>query len=73
MTFLVALKNSHTAHDQVVVHQLPITYLPGLFDDLFYLLLRPGEFNTAIAPGTSLLILAGCAISAWRWRQLKHL
>jgi hypothetical protein len=53
------------------VFQLSPTALPGAFDDLFYLLLRPNDFVNAIAPGTSLLVLVGCSLAAWQWRQLK--
>ena len=56
---------------EVKVVQLSPTALPGAFDELFYRLLLPNDFVDAIAPGTSLLILAGCSLSAWRWRQLK--
>jgi hypothetical protein len=71
MSFLVALDGSYTSHAGVNVVQLPPTTLPGAFDDLFYLLLRPNDLFAAVAPGTSLLILAGCILSVWRWRQLK--
>ena len=71
MSFLVSLDGSFTSHAGVNVVQLPPTALPGAFDDLFYLLLRPNDSVVAIAPGTSLLVLAGCSFSVWRWRQLK--
>jgi hypothetical protein len=71
MSFLVSLDGSFTSHAGVNVVQLPPTTLPGAFDDLFYLLLRPDDSVVAIAPGTSLLVLAGCSFSVWRWRQLK--
>jgi hypothetical protein len=71
MSFLVSLQDSITAHDGVNVVQLPPTALPGIFDDVFYLLLRADESAAAIAPGTSLLILVGFCISLARWRQLK--
>jgi hypothetical protein len=69
MTFLVALKNSRTAHDQILVTQLPLASLPGVFDDLFYHLLP--DYPRIAAPGTSLLVLVGCLLSALRWRQMK--
>ena len=69
MTFWVALKDSHTAHDHVAVIQLPPTSLPGAFDDIFYHLLN--GYYVRRAPGTSLLVLVGCLLSALRWRQLK--
>ncbi len=71
MSFLISLGGSFTVHAGINVVQLPPTILSGAFDDLFYLLLRPDESATAIAPGTSLLVLVGCSFSVWRWRQLK--
>lgn len=71
LSFLVSLDGSFTVHAGINVVQLPPTILSGAFDDLFYLLLRPNESVTAIAPGTSLLVLVGCSFSVWRWRQLK--
>jgi hypothetical protein len=71
MSFLASLDGSYNIHTKVEVNQLPLTMLPGAFDDFFYLLLGSGKSETAIAPGTSLLILAGCCFSISRWRQLK--
>lgn len=71
MAFLGSLAGSYNIHTEVKVHQLPLTLLPGAFDDLFYLLLRGNDSLSAPAPGTSLLILAGCCFSVFRWRQLK--
>jgi hypothetical protein len=71
ISFLVALNGAYTAHSEVKVTQLPLTGLPGAFDDLFYLLIRPYESIDAIAPGTSLLVLTGCILSVLNWRQLK--
>src|SRR5664280_1059573 len=71
LSFLVSLQGSFTAHEGIIVRQLPTTTLPGVFDDLFYQLLRADESTAAIAPGTSLLILAGCSFTLARWRQLK--
>ena len=68
--FLAALDGSYSVHMQVEVRQLNPVILPGAFDDLFYLLSRPND-RIALAPGTSLLTLAGCCFSIWRWRQLK--
>ena len=71
MSFLGALSGSYTSHAEVHVVQLPLKCLPGLFDDFFYcLLVKTIPFN-AIAPGTSLLVLVGCVLSAWKCRQLK--
>jgi hypothetical protein len=71
MSFLVSLNGSYTTHDGISVSQLPPTTVSGAFDDLFYLMLRRDDSVTAFAPGSSLLILAGCCFSIWRWRQLK--
>jgi len=71
LSFLVALEGSYSAHQEIQVFRLERMSLPGVFDDLFYLLLREKDTNTALAPGTSLLVLAGCILSALRWRQLR--
>jgi hypothetical protein len=71
ISFLAAMAGSYTAHAKVEVMQLPPTMLPGVFDDFFYLLYRADDSLTALAPGTSLLILVGCSLSATRWRQLN--
>ncbi len=72
MSFLVSLAGSVAVqHLGVNVVQLSPTALPGAFDELFYRLLLPNDFVDALAPGTSLLVLAGCSFSVWRWRQLK--
>jgi hypothetical protein len=69
ISFLVALNNSNTAHDKVTVIQLPMTSLPGAFEDVFYHL--QSDYYGKRAPGTSLLVLVGCLLSALRWRQLR--
>lgn len=71
LPFLVSLQGAFTVHDGINVVQLPITHLPGVFDDVFYLLFRQNDFDSAIAPGGSLLILAGCCFTLTRWRQLR--
>jgi len=71
LSFLTALDGSYSSHSEVQVLQLPFVSLPGAFDDLFYLLLLKNDSLAAPAPGTSLLVLAGCILSALRWRQLK--
>lgn len=72
ISFLVSLDGAFAAqHLEVNVVQLPPMTLPGAFDDLFYLLFRPNDTFNAFAPGTSLLILAGCSLTVCRWRQLK--
>ena len=71
MSFLGALDGAHSTHSEVQVIQLPLKCLPGVFDDLFdFLLARTPSFK-ALAPETSLLVLVGCIIAAWQWRQLK--
>lgn len=71
LPFLATLAGAYTAHAEVSVVQLPPTSVAGAFDDLFYLALRPMTSEAALAPGTSLLILAGCGFSLWHWQQLK--
>ncbi len=71
LSFLVSLDGAYSAHPDVQVFQLPLMSLPGVFDDLLYLLLLMDDSLAAIAPGTSLLVLAGCILSALKWRQLK--
>ncbi len=72
LSFLAALDGSYSTLAKVeAALQLPPTDLLGAFDDLLYLLQRPNGNMTAFAPGTSLLILAGCSFSVSRWRQLK--
>jgi hypothetical protein len=72
LSFLASLDGAFTTHAGVLVTQLPLTALPGAFDDLFYLLLRADNSTGAIGPGTSLLVLVGCGLSLSRWRQLKQ-
>ena len=71
MSFFAALNGAYSVHSEVQVTQLSVASLPGAFDDLLYLLLRMDDAFAAIAPGTSLLVLAGCILSALEWRQLK--
>jgi len=71
MSFLVALENSYSLHSDVRVTQLPFVSLPGIFDDLFFLLPLKDDSFASVAPGTSLLVMAGCILSALRWRQIK--
>lgn len=70
LSFLTALDGSYSAHSEVRISQLPLKSLPGAFDDLFYLLQIKTSDVAAPAPGTSLLVLAGCIFSILRWRQL---
>jgi hypothetical protein len=70
MSFLEALKGSYSLHPEGGVIQLPAMSLPGAFDDLFFLLAKD-DTAAALAPGTSLLVLAGCILSVLRWQQLK--
>ena len=71
ISFLFALNGAYSVHEKIAVRQLPLTSLPGAFDDLFYLASRPNYGSAALAPGSSLLIYAGCCLSWLRWRQQK--
>jgi hypothetical protein len=71
MSFFVSLPSSFTIHSEILVRQLPLKCLPGVFDDLFNLLFRPDDSVPALAPGSSLLVLTGCILTVLRWRQLK--
>jgi hypothetical protein len=70
ISFLETLKGSYSLHPEGRVIQLPVMLLPGAFDDLFFLLAKDNT-AAALAPGTSLLVLAGCVLSVLRWRQSK--
>jgi hypothetical protein len=72
MSFLAALNGAFSSHAEVHVYQLPLWSLPGAFDNLLYLLLVPSDAYPAVAPGASLLVLAGCLLSVLRWRQMRH-
>ena len=72
ISFLGALGDAFTTHAAVKVVQISPMLLPGVFDDLFYLLLRSNDSFSALAPGSSLLVLAGCSFSVLRWRSLKE-
>jgi hypothetical protein len=72
MSFLVALENSYSLHSKIHVTQLPFVSLPGVFEDLFFLLPLRDDSFASVAPGTSLLVMAGCLLSALRWRKLKE-
>jgi hypothetical protein len=72
MSFLGALDAAYTVHGGIRAVQLPLKCLPGLFDDVFdYLLAGTIPFNP-LTPEASMLVLVGCIISAWQWRQLKR-
>lgn len=71
MSFLGALENSYSLHSEVQVTQLPFVSLAGIFDDLFFLLPLKDDSFAAVAPGTSLLVMAGCILSVLKCRQLK--
>ncbi len=71
MSFLGALDKAYSAHSEVRVVQLPLKCLPGVFEDSFdFLLARTPAYN-ALTPETGLLVMIGCIIAAWQWRQLK--
>src|SRR6185369_7510949 len=71
VSFLTELPAAYTAHQEIRATQLPWSAVAGLFDDVFYLSSAPLGFSAAVAPGTSLLILAGTVLSLMRWRELK--
>jgi hypothetical protein len=69
MSFLTAEASAYSLHSQVRIFQFPPAALPGMFDDLFYLLMRPDVHWKASAPGSSLCVLIGCLCAVWNWRQ----
>ena len=71
MSFLTAQASAYSLHTQVRIFQFPLEALPGMFDDLFYLLLRPDAHWKASAPGSSLGVWVGCLGAVWKWRQWK--
>ena len=71
ISFLAGLEGAYTVHSEIRVTQLPFATLPGMFDDLFFLHSQRNN-ATAIAPGTSLLVMVGGILSALKWRQLKR-
>jgi hypothetical protein len=71
MSFAGALAGAYTAHAEPHIYQLPWRSIPGAFDDLFYQLLFPNDTYPAVAPGASLLVLAGCVLTVLHWRKLK--
>ncbi len=75
ISFLGAVHDAYSTHLSIKVTQLPLIFLPGLFDDVFYLMAKEQLGSTegdAIAPCTSMLIWVGCLFAILRWRQLKH-
>ena len=71
MAFLASLPGAFSMHSAVRVFQLEPPSLVGLFDDLFYYFLLPKDALQSLAPGCSLLVLAGCLLSVIRWRALR--
>ena len=71
VSFLTALQGAYSGHMEAHVYQLPLRSLPGVFDDLLYLLLVPGDAYPALAPCTGLLVLAGCILSLRHWKLMK--
>lgn len=71
MSFLASLEGAYSVHSRVKVIQLPVRFLPGIFDDFFYYLLHPDLTYAALSPGGSLLLLAGSLLSMLCWRQVK--
>lgn len=73
MSFLGALENSYSSHSQARVDQLFFPSAIGAFDDIFYqqLLKNKANLSSALAPGTSLLIMVGALYSLLKWRFWK--
>ena len=72
-SFLVALDGAYSVHAKIRVFQIPWQLAAGAFDDLFYQLCLPADGSaTALSPGTSLLVLTGCLLSVFRWRQMRR-
>ncbi|HEY1662244.1 MAG TPA: hypothetical protein VGI03_07480 [Verrucomicrobiae bacterium] len=71
ISFLGTLGDSYTSHSEVQVFQFPVQVIIGVFDDLFYQLLRTNNFMAALAPGSSLLVFVGCILSVSRWRRCQ--
>jgi hypothetical protein len=71
LAFSGTLAGAFTPHSEIRVIQLPLKCLPGMFDDIFHFLLARTPPFDALIPETSLLVLVGCLIAAWQWRQLK--
>jgi hypothetical protein len=71
ISFLVSLDGAYTVHREINVTQFSPLTLLGAFDEVFYRHLSTNDQVPAFAPATSLLVLAGCSFSVWRWRQLK--
>jgi hypothetical protein len=72
VSFLVSQAGAFSVHTQIQVRQIPLVILPGMFDDIFYLLLREdGLPFAAMAPGSNLIFLSGTILALLKWRQLK--
>ena len=71
LSFFAALGGAYSVHSEIRVTQLPFATMFGVFDDVFYSLLRMNASSDAIAPGSSFLVLAGCSLTLLKWRQLK--
>ncbi|MSU69190.1 MAG: hypothetical protein EXS39_00120 [Opitutaceae bacterium] len=67
ITFLDALKKSHTNYEAPAANQLAPWQLIGFFDDLFTRQLRPGEVH--FVPSTNFVILFGLLWSLAGWRE----
>jgi hypothetical protein len=72
ISFLVALPGTFTIHDKIHVVQLPFAHLLGIFDDVFFRLPPHEGIFIPPAPGTSFLIMVGCAYAFISWPMLKE-
>ena len=71
LSFLVALQGSYSTHNEIRVAQLPLLWLPGLFDEMVTMKISPDPAS-GLLPGTSLLVLAGCLLSVLYWRRWRR-
>jgi hypothetical protein len=71
LSFLAALPGAYSVHSDVLVTQVSPAFLPGLFDDQFFLLMI-GKRMVSRVPGTSLLVLTGCLLSVLNMRLLMR-
>ncbi|HXF10598.1 MAG TPA: hypothetical protein VN625_07410, partial [Desulfuromonadaceae bacterium] len=71
ISFLSQLQGAYSAHADPHVIQFPFRCLPAIFDDFFSTLITRTIPFDALIPETGLLILVGCALSAFGWKLLK--
>lgn len=68
-TFIDLLQKSFSTYDTPAAHQIPPTLFIGLFDDIFYRALTPGE--SKLLPSANFLTLLGCLWAVARFRALS--